>query len=63
MYGDQPFMVNFRVRDLDALMTHLASNGIDAIKRMDDVYGRFAWIRDVDGNRVELYEPPTQVDE
>ena len=63
MYGDQPFMVNFRVRDLDALMTHLASNGIDPIKRMDDDYGRFAWIRDADGNRVELYEPPTQVDE
>lgn len=63
MYGDQPFMVNVRVRDIDALIAHLGSKGIDPIKRMDEVYGRFAWIRDADGNRVELYEPLSQVDD
>ena len=61
MYGDQPFMVNVRVRDIDALISHLGSKGIDPIKRMDEVYGRFAWIRDADGNRVELYEPLPRV--
>ncbi len=57
MYGDQPFMVNLRVRDLDALIEQLESKGVRPLKREDYDYGRFAWIRDLDGNRVELYEP------
>ena len=57
MYGDQPFMVNLRVRDLDALLEFLSSKGIEPIKREAHSYGRFAWIRDLDGNRVELYQP------
>lgn len=57
MYGDQPFMVNLRVRDLDALIERLASKGVKVLKREDYDYGRFAWVRDLDGNRVELYEP------
>ncbi len=57
MYGDQPFMVNLRVRDLDALIERLESKGVKTLKREDYDYGRFAWVRDLDGNRVELYEP------
>ena len=57
MYGDQPFMVNLRVRDIDAVLEHLASKGVEAIRRQDESYGRFAWIRDGDGNRVEIYQP------
>ncbi len=57
MYGDQSFMVNLRVRDLDATLTHLAAKGVTPIKREDYDYGRFAWVRDPDGNRVELYQP------
>jgi catechol 2,3-dioxygenase-like lactoylglutathione lyase family enzyme len=57
MYGDQPFMVNLRVRDLDALLGGLAAKGIEPIKREDYDYGRFAWVRDLDGNRIELYQP------
>jgi catechol 2,3-dioxygenase-like lactoylglutathione lyase family enzyme len=57
MYGDQPFMVNLRVREIDAVLDHLAARGIEAIKREDYDYGRFAWVRDADGNRVELYQP------
>jgi catechol 2,3-dioxygenase-like lactoylglutathione lyase family enzyme len=57
MYGDQPFMVNLRVRDLDALIDDLAKKGVEPIRRDDEPYGKFAWIRDADGNRVELYEP------
>jgi catechol 2,3-dioxygenase-like lactoylglutathione lyase family enzyme len=57
MYGDQPFMVNLRVRDIDAVLESLSSKGVEAIKREDYDYGRFAWVRDLDGNRVELYQP------
>lgn len=57
MYGDQPFMVNLRVRDLDTLLSSLESKNIEPIKRQDEPYGLFAWIRDLDGNRVELYQP------
>jgi catechol 2,3-dioxygenase-like lactoylglutathione lyase family enzyme len=57
MYGDQPFMVNLRVRDLDSVLGHLAARGVQPLKREDYDYGRFAWVRDADGNRVELYQP------
>lgn len=57
MYGDQPFMLNLRVRDIDAVLEHLATKGVEAIKREEYDYGRFAWIRDLDGNRIELYQP------
>jgi len=54
----QQFMVNYRVDDLDALLADLAAKGvwIDP-KRDDQSYGRFAWIKDCDGNRVELWQP------
>ncbi len=57
MYGDQPFMLNLRVHDLDGLMKHLAAKGVHPLRREDEDYGAFAWIRDGDGNRVELYQP------
>lgn len=57
MYGDQPFMVNLRVRDLDGVLTGLAERGITPLKRSDYDYGLFAWVYDADGNRVELYQP------
>ncbi len=57
MYGDQSFMVNLRVNDMDALLKHLAAKGVQPLKREDEDYGKFAWVRDGDGNRVELYQP------
>jgi len=53
------FMVNYRVDNLDALLEELRAAGvwIDP-KREDHDYGRFAWIMDPDGNRIELWEPP-----
>lgn len=56
--GNQQTMINYRVDDLDALLIDLAAAGvwIDP-KREDADYGRFAWIRDCDGNRVELWQP------
>jgi len=53
-----PFMVNYLVDDLDALLERLGQEGvkIDA-KRMNESYGRFAWIYDPDGNKIELWQP------
>jgi len=57
MYGDQQFMVNLRTDDLDNLISHLESKNVKVLKRQDESYGKFAWIRDLDGNRIELDEP------
>lgn len=54
--GAQNFMLSFRVADLDDLLTKLAAFDITA-KRQDYEYGRFAWIRDPAGHKVELFEP------
>jgi len=54
-----PFMINYIVDDLDALLARVPRTGLNAeIKREDADYGRFAWIFDADGNKVELWEPP-----
>ena len=55
----KPFMMNFRVEDLDGLLEKLRSEGvwIDP-NRQEAEYGRFAWIMDPEGNRLELWEPP-----
>ena len=57
MYGDQHFMVNLRVSDLDGLIQRLEKEGEQILARQDEDYGLFAWVRDPDGNRVELYQP------
>ncbi|MGA7712472.1 MAG: VOC family protein [Rhizomicrobium sp.] len=52
------FMVNFAVDDLDALLAKLAAKGVTALKRDDsDPYGKFAWILDPDGTKIELWQP------
>jgi catechol 2,3-dioxygenase-like lactoylglutathione lyase family enzyme len=53
-----PFMINYIVDDMDALLDRLKQEGvkIDA-NRMDESYGRFAWIYDSDGNKIELWQP------
>ena len=54
----QPFMVNYIVDDMDALLDRLKDEGVKIDpKRMNESYGRFAWIYDSDGNKVELWQP------
>lgn len=54
-----PFMVNFRVADLDALLVALREEGCQVLdKREDSEFGKFGWVMDPDGNKVELWEPP-----
>lgn len=53
------FMMNFRVADLDALLKVLKEEGVDIDPHREDYdYGRFAWIMDPEGNRIELWQPP-----
>jgi predicted enzyme related to lactoylglutathione lyase len=56
---EQQLMVNYRVRDLDAMLAQLRAAGVEVD---DDVaeheFGRFGWARDLEGNRFELWEPP-----
>ena len=52
------FMVNYIVDDLDALLERLQKEGVKIDpKRQDEDYGRFAWIYDPDGNKIELWQP------
>jgi predicted enzyme related to lactoylglutathione lyase len=54
-------MINYRVDDLDALLEALKNEGVQIDpKREDYDYGRFAWIMDPEGNRIELWEPPKE---
>ena len=56
-----PFMVNFRVDDLDALLAQLRQAGVPVDERVEESeFGRFGWIMDPEGNRVELWEPPAR---
>ena len=56
--GPQSVMLNFRVDNLDGLLAQLESAGVRIDpKRENHEYGRFAWIWDPEGNRVELWEP------
>ena len=53
-----PFMINFRVENLDELLKALREEGVqvdDKVEHYD--YGNFGWITDPEGNRVELWEP------
>jgi glyoxylase I family protein len=57
--GDQAFMINLKVDDLDALVIDLSAKGIELIgEPVAESYGKFAWIRDCDGLKVELWQPP-----
>ena len=51
-------MLNFRVRDVDAMLTQLASKGADINDEAQDMegVGRFGWVTDPEGNRIELWQ-------
>jgi predicted enzyme related to lactoylglutathione lyase len=54
-----PFMVNYRVADLRALLTALREEGCNILEKLDESeYGKFGWVIDPEGNKVELWEPP-----
>ncbi|MEM6609890.1 MAG: VOC family protein [Pseudomonadota bacterium] len=57
--SEAPFMFNLMVDDLDAVLAHAAAEGVEPVQPgVDEEYGRFAWIMDPDGRKVELWQPP-----
>ena len=53
------FMVNYRVADLHAVLAALRAEGCDVdVKTEESEYGKFGWVMDPEGNRVELWQPP-----
>ena len=61
--SDSAFMINYRVDDLDALLAQLRSDGVDVVGGPEaHENGKFAWIMDPDGNKIELWEPKLRDD-
>ncbi|QPF71581.1 VOC family protein [Roseateles sp. DAIF2] len=57
--GSAPFVINYRVDNLDALLQALRDEGCQVLDRTDDSeYGKFGWVIDPEGNKVELWQPP-----
>lgn len=53
------FMVNYRVADLHALLAALRSEGVNVDEKVDESeYGKFGWVTDPEGNKIELWQPP-----
>jgi predicted enzyme related to lactoylglutathione lyase len=53
------FVVNYRVEDLLALVKVLREEGCKVLEKIDESeYGKFAWVMDPEGNKVELWQPP-----
>jgi len=58
--GTSPFMVNYRVEDLASLLQVLQDEGCQVLEKTDDSdYGKFGWVMDPEGNKVELWQPPS----
>jgi len=58
--SNSSFMVNYRVEDLLSLVKILAEEKVEIIGEVEETeYGKFAWVMDPDGNKVELREPPS----
>ena len=57
--SESGFMVNFRVADLEALLAALRAEGCDVMETTETSdQGKFGWVMDPEGNKVELWEPP-----
>jgi catechol 2,3-dioxygenase-like lactoylglutathione lyase family enzyme len=54
--SSERFMINLRVDDRDAMIAELKAKGIEILGTQDEDYGKFAWILDTDGVKVELWQ-------
>ena len=54
--GQYNFMINLRVDDLDGFVELLKSRGVDVLDQVDEGYGKFAWILDPNGVKIELWQ-------
>ncbi len=56
--SNKEFMINYRVADLDALVAQLKAEGVTIVDEVEDTdYGKFVHILDLEGNKIELWEP------
>ncbi|MBC8144093.1 MAG: VOC family protein, partial [bacterium] len=56
--SESSFMINYRVDDMEAMITQLRAGGVEIIQGPEShENGKFAWVMDPDGNKVELWEP------
>jgi len=54
-----PFMVNYRVADLRGLLELLRAEGCQVLEKVEESeFGKFGWVMDPEGNKVELWQPP-----
>lgn len=59
--SEKEFMMNFRVADLEGLLETLKEEGVTVVGEIETYdYGKFGWIMDPDGNKLELWEPNDQ---
>ncbi|MFN8355409.1 MAG: VOC family protein [Spirosomataceae bacterium] len=59
--SEKPYMINFIVADLYALLAALREEGVHVFDKVDDSeYGKFGWILDPEGTKIELWEPPRE---
>jgi predicted enzyme related to lactoylglutathione lyase len=49
-------MINYMVDDLDGVLARASAEGVEALGREDSEYGRFAWLMDPAGHKIELWE-------
>jgi catechol 2,3-dioxygenase-like lactoylglutathione lyase family enzyme len=57
--GESRFMVNYRVADLHATLDALRAEGVRVDDKVDESeYGKFGWVYDPEGNKIELWQPP-----
>ena len=53
------FMINYRVEDLHAVLAALRAEGVQVEEKVDESeYGKFGWVVDPEGNKLELWQPP-----
>lgn len=61
--SEQPYMFNFRVADLKTLLVQLRREGVHVVGEIQELpYGKFGWVIDPEGRKVELWEPPDDDD-
>ena len=61
--GSAAFMINLRVDDLDGFLAQLRAKGVEILDTADEGYGKFAWLLDPDGVKIELWQqcaPPPE---
>jgi len=60
--SQKQFMINYRVENLISLLEELKNSGVELIGEMEEYeYGKFAWILDPEGNKIELWEPVDEI--